>query len=90
MLKMQNDAAKVTKLNSSSAVKVRKSYSADTLLIKSIFEEVSFKNMDLDISKDEFPFILDLDFKKKKKNRIKDSFSHPHLSAFSGQSYAHL
>ncbi len=67
MLKMQNDAAKVTKLNSSSAVKVKKSYSADTLLIKSIFEEVSFKNMDLDISKDEFPFILDLDFKKKKR-----------------------
>ena len=47
--------------------KVRKSYSADTLLMKSILEEVSFKNMDLDISKEEIPFELDLDFRRKKR-----------------------
>ena len=48
MLKMQNDNALINKMNDV-PLRVRKSYSADSLLMKSILEEVSFKNMELDM-----------------------------------------
>jgi hypothetical protein len=50
MLKMQNDAATVDKMDVciSHSLRIRRSYSADTLIMKSIIEEVSFRNMDLD------------------------------------------
>jgi len=43
MLKMQNDTAIVCK--NSGSYRVRKSYSADTLILKSILEEVVMKNV---------------------------------------------
>ena len=51
MLKMQNNHAIADKMNHVS-LRVRKSYSADSLLLKSIIEEVSFRNIDLDSNKE--------------------------------------
>ena len=50
MLKMQIDTAIVNKIHEVS-LRVRKSYSADTLILKSILEEVSFRTVDVDIGK---------------------------------------
>jgi hypothetical protein len=47
MLKMQKDSAVVQKLGGMAPLRVRKTYSSDSLLLKAIMEEVSFKNVDL-------------------------------------------
>lgn len=48
MLKLQTDSSKVERLcqreGKPCSVRVRKSYSADTLILKSILQEVAFKN----------------------------------------------
>jgi hypothetical protein len=51
LIKLQVDASKIERLGQKmgrSIARVRKSYSADTLILKSILEEVTFKNFDLD------------------------------------------
>lgn len=68
MLKMQNDSAVVNRLGSPLSLRVRKSYSADSLIMKSILQEICFKNMDLDLPKfDDLPIVLEGDFRRKKK-----------------------
>lgn len=68
---MQKDNDRVVRLNGSPLTRVRKSYSAESLIMKSILQEVSFKNMDLDVSRsEELTIVLEADFKRKK--RIED------------------
>ena len=51
MIKLQVDSSQIEKIESRmgrSGGRVRKCYSADTLILKSIIEEVTFKNLDID------------------------------------------
>ena len=50
MLKMQNDTAIVSKMIEV-PLRVRKSYSAESLLLKSILEEASFRTIDLEVGR---------------------------------------
>ena len=50
MLKMQNDTAIASKMTEV-PLRVRKSYSAESLLLKSILEEVSFRTIDLEVGR---------------------------------------
>jgi len=51
MLKLQVNSSLVTKLNcqqnQKSTQRVRKCYSAETLILKSIIEEINLKNVDI-------------------------------------------
>lgn len=51
MIKLQVDSSKVEQIQQKlghTTSRVRKSYSADTLILRSILSEVTFKNFDLD------------------------------------------
>ena len=69
MLKLQKDNAIIGKVGQV-PLRVRKSYSADSLLMKSILEEVSFRNVDLDVSKqrEQMGLVLQNNFRKKSRN----------------------
>lgn len=76
---MQKDNDRVVKLNGLPLTRVRKSYSAESLIMKSILQEVSFKNMDLDVSRsEEFTVVLEGDFKRKKRIEDGASLTVPH------------
>lgn len=47
---MQNDTAIASKMTEV-PLRVRKSYSAESLLLKSILEEVSFRTIDLEVGR---------------------------------------
>ena len=67
MLKLQKDNGIISEMSDFS-LRVRKSYSADSLLMKSILEEVSFRNMDLDVKKEgeRMGLVLEGDFNKRR------------------------
>jgi hypothetical protein len=69
MLKLQKDNAIINEMNDI-ALRVRRSYSADSLIMKSILEEVSFRNMDLEQlgrTREDMGLVVEVDFSLKSK-----------------------
>jgi hypothetical protein len=61
MLKLQADSSKIEKFYQQAGrmpARVRKSYSADTLILKSILEDVNFKNFDVESKSRPMPAMI--------------------------------
>lgn len=71
MLKLQADSSKIERFYQQAgrmAARVRKSYSADTLILKSTLEDVTFKNFDVDSKARPLPaMILDESMKREER-----------------------
>lgn len=81
MIKLQVDSSKIEKIESRmgrNVGRVRKCYSADTLILKSIIEEVTFKNLEIDAKLSrQLPQILLEDSLKREEKERRDEGMYP-------------